>query len=460
MALINTGIGISQKENLIEAAREAANEAKEKIGSKKPKLLMCFLTLGAYPEKDYQKALNEIYNVFEDRDIPLVGGPVIGFFTKGRYYLDVNLMGKYLGLLLKGVEKIVKPFKKFGFSVIALSSEYLSVGVGIGENAFLNPQKAGKEAIEMALENLEYNPSIAYLAMLKKGAKDITRFRPLNAILLTPGNNEKGLLSDQQFIEGITSVTKRTTRIIGGGLCSSIKIEKKGIGFGLPSLQFFNGKVYQNSLICVVFGSDLEIGFGTFVGAQSLGKIMLVTKSKGNIVEEIDGKSASERLKEIYKEAGIREDPIIIGTKGILPARQEASTGFLWPVIPIKYEGKSVVFMNSIKENTILVLSKITKESSLNATLKACELVKEDAGTDDFGFIFYFSCPLRGRILGTKYPKEISFIEKVFNKENLPIFGISSAGEIAFYKLGQPFGATATITMMGISNQLISEVRS
>jgi len=460
MPLVNAGIGISQKENLIEAVREAAKQAKEKIGSKKPKLLMCFLTVGAYPEKGYQKALDEIYNVFGDRNIPLVGGPVIGFFTKGRYYLDVKLMGKYLGFLLKGVEKIVKPFKKFGVSVIALSSEYLSVGVGIGENAFLNPQKAGKEAIEMALENLEYNPSVAYLAMLKKGVKDITRFRPLNAIVLTPGNTAQGLLLNQQFVEGITSVTKGTTRVIGGGVSAGVKIEKEGLGFVLPSFQFFNGKVYQNSLICVVFGSDLEIGFGTFVGAQSLGKIMLVTKSKGNKVEEIDRKPALERLREIYKEAGIREDPLIVGMKGILPARQETSTGFLWPVIPIRYEGKSVVFMNFIKENTILVLSKITKETCLNATSKVCELVKEDAGTDDFGFVFYFSCPLRGRILGTKYPKEISFIEQAFNKEDLPIFGISSAGEIAFYKLGQPFGATVTITMMGISNQLISEARS
>lgn len=39
MALTNVGIGISQKDNLIEAAREAALKAKEELRGKTPKKL-------------------------------------------------------------------------------------------------------------------------------------------------------------------------------------------------------------------------------------------------------------------------------------------------------------------------------------------------------------------------------------------------------------------------------------
>lgn len=459
MSLVHVGIGVSQKDDLVEAAREAAQKAKEKIEGRKPKLLMFFLNMGVYSEKSYQKALDQVYNIFEDKQIPLVGGLVIGFFAQGRYYFDVSIIGKYLGLLLKGIKKVIKPLKSYGVSVIALESEYLSVGTGIGTNAFSEPEKAGRESIEMALENLDYNPSVAYLAMMKKGAKDITRFRPLNGFILTPGNNAQGFLFDQNFAEGVVSVAKRTTRLIGGGLCSGVKIEKEGFSYTSPSFQFFNGKIYRDSIISVIFGSDLEIGFGTFTGAEPIEKVMFITKSEGHTVKEIDGKPAVERFTEVYKEAGFNKDPLVLAYEGILPAVPEGIGGFLWPVVPVRYKGSSVLFMNHVREKTVLILSKITKKSCYDAVFRVSELVKEDAMTDDFGFVFYFSCPIRGRILGTKYTKEISLVEKSFSKRDLPIFGIASAGEMAFYKLGQLFGATATITMMGISNRLISEVR-
>ncbi len=228
MSLINVGIGVSQKNNLIETAKEAAQKAKEEIGDKKPKLLMFFLNF-TYPQKDYQKAIEEVYNVFDnDRSIPLVGGPVIGFFAKDKYYFDVSLLGKTVGFLLKGAEKIIRSLKLYGAAVIALESDYLNIGTGIGPNAFKEPEKAGRDSINQALNNLEYNPSVAYLAMIKKGIKDITRFKPISGFLLTPGNSSNGAIFDQKIIDGITSVTKRTVRLAGGGLCSGIKIEKEG----------------------------------------------------------------------------------------------------------------------------------------------------------------------------------------------------------------------------------------
>jgi len=412
-----------------------------------------------YPKEDYQVAINKIYDVFKDKNIPFVGGPTLGFFAKDRYYFDIGLVGEALGSILKGVAKIIRPLKLNGVAVVALESDYLQVGIGIGINAFKEPEKAGRDCITQALDNLEYNPSIAYLAMMKKGAKDITRFRPINSFLLTPGNSNNGTIFDQKIAEGITSITKRTVRLAGGGLCSGVKVGKEGFSYASPSFQFFNGKIYNNSVIAIVFGSDLEIGYGTATGAESLGKTMFITKSKDQIVEEIDGKPAVERFFEIYKEAGFKEEPLVLAYKGILPAIPEGLSGFLWPVMPVRYSGTKIVFMNPIKKDTVLVLSKITKESAKKATYQAVQSMTEDASTNDFGFILYSSCPVRSQIMGTKYMKEISLIKECLDNKNVPIFGLCSAGETAFYKSGPPFGATATITMMGISNRLISEVR-
>jgi len=460
MALVHAGIGVSQKKDTGEAAREAALEAKEKIKGEKPKLLMFFPNF-VYPKKDYQKAIDEIYNVFGDKNIPFVGGPVIGFFAKDKYYFDISLIGKAMGSFLKGAGEVLRSLKLSGVAVVALESDYLSIGVGIGENAFKSPEEAGKKAITQALDDLDYNPSVSYLAMLKKGARDITRFRPINSFLLTPGNDRDGAIFDQRIINGITSVTKRTVRLAGGGLCSGVEIAKEGFRYPHPSIQFFNGKLYENSVIAIVFGSDLEIGYGTAIGAKSLGKTMFVTKSKDQIVEEIDGKPAAKRLSEVYAEAGFKEDPLAaVFAKGIIPAIPEGVSGFLWPVIPVSYSGDKVVFMSPIKENTVLVLSEITKKSAEEAVSQAVKLMTDDVETDDFGFILYSSCPVRSQLLGAKYMKEMKLIRNNLTDKNIPIFGLCSAGETAFYKSGPSFGTTATITMMGISNSLISEEKN
>ncbi|KPJ56825.1 hypothetical protein AMJ49_03710 [Parcubacteria bacterium DG_74_2] len=86
MADVNVGIGISQKDNLIKAAKEAAEKAKQEIKGKKPKLLMFFCDLSyavRYKEEtDYEKAMRAIREIFLDKDIPLVGGTTIGFLPK------------------------------------------------------------------------------------------------------------------------------------------------------------------------------------------------------------------------------------------------------------------------------------------------------------------------------------------------------------------------------------------
>jgi hypothetical protein len=144
MPLVYSGIGVSQKDNLIEAAKEAAQQAKKELGEGKiPKILM-FFCIFTYPVKDYKKAIETVYNVFGDKNIPLVGGSVMGFFAKDKYYFDIRLAGNVVGFVMQGLGKILKPFKFNGVSVVALSSDYLSIGAGIGLDVDKNPEEAGK----------------------------------------------------------------------------------------------------------------------------------------------------------------------------------------------------------------------------------------------------------------------------------------------------------------------------
>jgi len=102
-----------------------------------------------------------------------------------------------------------------------------------------------------------------------------------------------------------------------------------------------------------------------------------------------------------------------------------------------------------------LLLGKISKESAKQATSKATQLMIEDVGSKNFGFVLFFSCALRGMILGKDYMAEIKKIKETLGNKDIPVFGIASTGEQAFYKTGSPTGTAFTITMIGISNESI-----
>jgi|GEM_PF-4809024 len=457
MSLINVGIGVSQKDNLIEAVREAAECSKKELGQrKKPKILMFFCTY-TYPLDRYQEAQKVIYEVFDnDREVPLVGGSTMGFFAKDRYFFDVSLMGDLAAFFLKGMGKIIKPLKFNGVAVLSLTSDYINVGVGMGLDAEKDPKKAGKESIQQALNNLQYNPSVAYLAMLKRGARDITKFRPLSGFLLAPGTNSQFNLFDQKILDGITELTRGTVRLAGGGMCSGQKI------WPLGGYHFFNGKVFYGSVISILFGSELEIGYGVATGLTLLKEKFVVTRIKDYKIYEINDRPAVDIIKDVMSkyikvnEKNLLESYIKFSQMGYVFSFPDLKEDFYWPFPFVEFKKEYVTSMILLREGMGISLGKLSKESAQNATADAVKMMIEDSKSKDFGLILFASCAARGLILGSKYFKEIEIIKKTLKQENLPVFGICSSGEQAFYKTGLMMGASLIVTIMGVSNRLIA----
>jgi hypothetical protein len=463
MALINVGIGVSKENNLIKAAKEAADESKKELGKKTPKLLMFFCTYN-YPKEQYEEAQKIVYEVFGNNSVPLIGGTTLGFFAKDKYYFDIGLFGEVIGRLSSAIGKIFKSLKFNGAVVVSLESEFIQVGTGIGENAFKDPHLAGRQAIERALDSLDYNPQVAYLATLKKGAKDITRIRPVNGFLITPGNCEEGKFYDSGIIEGVISVAKDSLKIQGGGLCGGV--DKKAT---LGGTTFYNGKTYKETTIVTIFGSELTIGFGAGSGSEPIDNIGLVTEMGKDewTIKEINGKPAADVIYSVIEKntplskKNFYEVPALLGLEGYALIFPETRGELFWSNFPAKIlEDKSVMMMHPIKKGTMFALGKDTKDSCGEASVNATKLMIEDINTSNFGFVLFFSCAVRGMVMGRSYFKEIEEIKKTLGKKDVPVFGICSNGEQAFYKTGSPVGTAFTITMMGISNHFISEERN
>jgi len=442
---LNVGMGVSQDDNLIKAAKKAAQEAKEKIGNKKPKLLMFFCTY-TYPKDQYIKAQEEIYKVFGDKGIPLVGGTALGFFAKDKYFFDVSLFGKTMGVLLKAMGKVFKPLKFTGACVLALESDSLKIGVGLGTNAFEEPYSAGEKAVKDALESLESN---IQGGLFKKDSVD--------SFVIAPGFNALGKNFDTDIIKGIISNSKYPLRIVGGGLCGGASIHASFTG---PA--FYNGGVYEESVIFVALDSEFKIGYGIGSSAEPIDKIGLITKMKdARTIGEINGKPAAEVLFEVTKKhLNVKKEeffktPSVAALAGFAVIFPDPTGDFFWTNIPaFIIDGKYVEMTHSgLKEGMILALTKGDKESCREANARATKLLAEDVGIKNFNFIIFFSCAIRGVVMGKDYVHEVKEIRNILKDKDVPIFGLCSNGEQGSYKTGPVMATALTIAMMGFSKE-------
>ncbi|MCK4781567.1 FIST C-terminal domain-containing protein [Candidatus Parcubacteria bacterium] len=462
--LVKTGIGVSQKNDLVEAAREAAQKAKQEMKGKKPGLLM-FYCVYTY-QGDYEKALKVIRDEFGDETIPLVGGQVLGFFAKDKYYFDIEALSKIAAKITKPLGKIIKPLRFSGLCVIALQSPFLQFGTGIGFETNKEPVKAGKNCVEMALKNLPYSTMTAYMGLMRKGPQEIRKIRPLNGIILTPGGfgSRDGFFRgylDNQILEGITSYSKEWVKFTGGGLGGKFVLVEKGGVIEDPYI-FFNNKVYQNAVISIVFSSDLEVGYGTDTGAEFVTSIGVVTKTQGWEIEEINQKPALDVFAEIFeKHTGAKKEELLTDFMNVLYKRgyylglSEPNTDFFWPLSISQILNKKLLTLGPVKVGTGLSLVKISKESAQTAARDAAKMMQESAKEEFFHFVMFFSCAARGWVLGPKYMKEMQIIKNILGQKDIPIFGICSSGEIAFFKTGLARGSNATINMLGVSDRFL-----
>ncbi|MFH1401368.1 MAG: FIST N-terminal domain-containing protein [Parcubacteria group bacterium] len=445
MSMIKVGMGISEKEDLLEAVKEAAKQAREKIKTDKPKLLLVYHTFNYAPNQgdEAQAAARSFFS----KETPVIGGQFLGIFVE-------NICRDAYG----------SGGKQRGVGVLALDSEYFNIGLGLGLEADKNPEKAGADSVKMALDNLSYNPSVAYTAMMSRGVKDVASIRPLNGIIITPGliNDIGGghrTFLDNRIADGISSVAKRSIRVLGGGVCGGLQpvspVETMGD-------MYLNGKTYKKSVITCLFGSDLDIGYGVGTGFSGTGIGFFITKSNGFTVEELNGQPAFSVLAEEMKKYGVELQvgvPLYysMALQGYTLALPEIGADFYWPIPPlISSDGKSVIFEFPLNSGTPLSLVKISKDSCLKAIEDSTKILLEDAGTSDLGFVYHVSCGLRGITLGPDYNKEAERIKNIVG-EKVPVFGIASTGEMSFYKTGRIMGAAYTFGICGISNKLFSE---
>ena len=373
MKLMQVGIGFSTENDHIKAAKEAVSRAITGINREKADLALLFSTV----EFNHPLVLKTI-------DEALDGIPLLGLNTPA---IISNQGASKNGLII-----VLFSFpEEIYFNTTCIEEISSKTALAAGE-------KLGEE--------------------LLYGCKGIKRNL---SIIFSDGN----ILNGQDISFGLQERVGKSFPLIGASTYSqNTKTEKTSLYFGSSTL---------NDAACgILFGGRFNFGLGIKHGWKPLGKPRKVTLSKGNTINEIEGKAAANLYQEYFAKdtSGLKKDIRRISTFYPLGINIAGEKEYLLRSLSSIQYDDSLVFNGDIPQDSSVKLMVSSKESCLESTREAAELAKKALENQKVKLILVFNSWARSILLGRQENQEIEIIKDVFGKD-APIAGAYTFAEQA-----------------------------
>jgi hypothetical protein len=205
----------------------------------------------------------------------------------------------------------------------------------------------------------------------------------------------------------------------------------------------------QTKLIAAIgfYGNSIQVGYGSFGGWDSFGIDRKITKSKENVLYEIDGAPALE----LYKS--------FLGDK----ASELPGSGLLFPlslrteydqipvvrtILSINEMDQSITFAGDMIEGAYVKFMKANVDRLINGSIKAAQTSIENNHDISPEFALLISCVGRKLVLKQLVEEEVEAASQILGKDTA-ITGFYSYGEISPFSSGaqcELHNQTMTIT--------------
>jgi hypothetical protein len=201
-----------------------------------------------------------------------------------------------------------------------------------------------------------------------------------------------------------------------------------------------DGTGFQHTLVCAdaasgegviaalgFYGERLKVSYGSLGGWDSFGPERLITRSKGNVLYELDGCSAIELYKKYLGEnyAGPAEAlrfPLTLRTG-------EGSFGAVRSVASVNEDEQSMTFFGDMPEGGHVRLMKANFDRLVDGAAGAALASYEMLGSREPDLAILVSCIGRKLVLKQRIEEEVESVHDVFG-QNTVLAGFYSYGEI------------------------------
>ena len=371
------GVGFSVHKNPAEAGKEAALKALQQGGITKPDLVFVFATVG-YNQQVLIEAIREATS-----GAPLSGCSGEGIITQGMV-VETN----------------------FGVCVMAIASDELR---------FANVRvKEITRGADMAGERLaaEVQPLLALdtVACFLFADGLVFDFDPFRRAF------EKSLRRDKPLP-------------LFGGLAGDNWAGRK-------TYQYHDDEIFSQGISCVVMSGKGNVAWGVSHGCVPTGLKRTITRSKGNIIYEIDGIPALEALND-YIEEGMeirwnkRMLNVCLGFKTPEHIKQEYGDFFVRYMMNKDDQDGHVTIQSDVKNGTEFWIARRDKDLIRDGLQVISRQIKEKMGNQRPKFILHFECMGRGKVVFREQEK-IELLRSLQDDigADLPWIGFYTYGEI------------------------------
>ncbi|MFH2034675.1 MAG: FIST N-terminal domain-containing protein [Candidatus Margulisiibacteriota bacterium] len=365
------GVGNSSKKDVSGAAEEALNKMKRGLGAEsKADIMICFSSV-SYDQKALVKAISEC-----DCKANMIGCSDAGnIVPDGPFKNSVALMG--------------------------ISSEKIKFTTGIGKGIDQDPKKAGSD---LANAIKTQDPNVKLVIMMADGLA---------------GNGA-------DIVRGVLSVMGDKFPVVGGSAGDDFLFKQ--------TYEYLNGEVTSNDVVGLGLSGDFAFGIGVRHGWAPIGTPMKVTKSKGAVVYELDGKPAVKIYEDYFGEekAGkLREEPLarLAITYPLGMETPESDEFLIRDPITVGEDG-SITCAAEIPEGVTLRLMIGSKEEAIEAARMAAQQAVGQMKGKEVKAAIIFNCIARDKLFGRDAKKEIEAIKDVIGKK-VPLIGFYTYGEQA-----------------------------
>lgn len=233
--------------------------------------------------------------------------------------------------------------------------------------------------------------------------------------------SEGSFINGSHLTEGMNSATNDSL-VITGALCGdAARFEK--------TVSSYNENPKEGEIVAIgLYGETLEVSFGTNGGWTPFGPEREVTKSKDNILYELDGKPALDLYKTYLGEKS-KELP---GSALLYPIKVKTSDerkSIVRTILNIDEEENSMILAGDLFENAKVQLMMTNVDSIVNAAeIGAINALEFRKNKPELAILV--SCIGRKLVLDQRVEEEVEEVSEVVGKDTT-IFGFYSYGEIA-----------------------------
>jgi len=305
--------------------------------------------------------------------------------------------------------------------------------LGVADNSVVMMLMGGDEELKFVTARGENMSEDAY-ACGKQFADRLLQLgeSPPKAVLLFPD----GLAGNgAQLMCGVTETLGQDTLVAGGSAGDDFEFKQ--------TYQYLNNELLTNSVVGVGIYGNFQFGLGVRHGWMPIGIPRTVTKSKDNIVYELDGKPAIEIYNDQFGEETI-----------IIPGEPFAKLAITYP-LGIELDGHQEFLIRDPLEVTdeggIKCAAEIQEGSqvyvmiggaveAINAAELAANQAKARLGNKTPKAAVLFNCIARKKILLDRKHEELDKIKFVLG--DVPLIGFYTYGEQASTGFSEAVGCS------------------